>query len=174
MVAVQIVLPNLIQESGGMPMRASGVAMFVMLGLFIACLAIAADEDEAAVKKDLKELEGTWTLVSGTRDGKRLSDEEVKQTKITFEGDKFVFPNASGIGTSPKGTIQVFPSKNPKWMDSTATTDTAKGEISLGIYEFAGDDYRVCFAPPGKDRPKEFASTPGSGHNLQVWRRTRN
>ena len=100
-------------------MRASGIAMFVMLGLFIASLVVAADEDEAAVKKDLKKLEGTWALVSGTRDGKRLSEEEVKQTKITFESDKFVFPNASGIGTSQKGSIQVYPSKNPKWMDST-------------------------------------------------------
>lgn len=133
-------------------------------------LLIAADAKDGAVKKDLEDLQGTWRLVSAERDGKKLSEEEVKKTKITFEGDAFVFPDASGIGTSPKGIIKVDPSKNPKWMDSKATTDT-KRTISLGIYEIAGDDYKVCFAPPGKDRPKQFSSKPGSGYILQVWKR---
>jgi len=95
----------------------------------------------------------------------------VKKTKITFESNRFVFPDASGIGTSQKGIIKVYPSKTPKWMDSKATTDTAKGEISLGIYEITADDYKVCFAPPGKKRPTEFASKAGSGIILQVWKR---
>ncbi len=75
------------------------------------------------------------------------------------------------IGTSQKGIIKVDPSKTPKWMDSKATNDAAKGELSLGIYKIAGDDYKVCFAPPGKDRPKKFSSIPGSGQILQVWKR---
>jgi uncharacterized protein (TIGR03067 family) len=129
-----------------------------------------ASKDDAA-KKDLEKLQGTWALVSAERDGKKLSGEEVKKTRITFKGDSFAFPDASGIGTSQKGIIKVYPSKTPKWMDSKATNATAKGEISLGIYEIAGDDYKVCFAPPGKGRPKEFASKPGSGHILQLWKR---
>ena len=102
-----------------------------------------------------------------------MSGEEVKKTRITFKGDRFVFPAASGIGTSQKGIITVDPKKTPKWMDSTATTDTAKGKTSLGIYEIAGDDYQVCFAPPGKDRPKEFSSKPGNCFILQVWKRAK-
>jgi uncharacterized protein (TIGR03067 family) len=58
-------------------------------------------------------------------------------------------------------------------MDATATNEPDKGQISLGIYEIAGDDYKVCFAPPGKDRPKEFSSKPGSGYILQVWKRAK-
>jgi uncharacterized protein (TIGR03067 family) len=135
-------------------------------------LLIAADvpKDETA-KKDLEKLQGTWVLMVAQRDGKKLSDEEAKKTKIRFDGDKFEFPDASGIGTSQKGVIKVDPSKTPKWMDSKATNDAAKGELSMGIYEITGDDYKVCFAPPGKDRPKEFSSKPGSGHILQIWKR---
>jgi len=41
----------------------------------------------------------------------------------------------------------------------------------LGIYELEPDSYKVCFAPAGKPRPTEFASTPGSGQILQLWKR---
>jgi uncharacterized protein (TIGR03067 family) len=133
---------------------------------------IAADAPrDASPKKELKKLQGTWILVSAERDGKKLAEDVVKKTKITFKSDTFVFPDASGIGTSQKGIIKVDPSKTPKWMDTKATNDAAKGELSLCIYEIAGDDYKVCFAPPGKDRPKEFSSKPASGHILQVWKR---
>ena len=136
--------------------------------VFVVGLMVAADE---ASKKDLDQLQGTWTLVSEERDGKKLPGEEVKKTKITFTGDKF--PDTSGIGTSRNGVIKIDPTKTPKWMNSTATDDAGKGKASMGIYEIKGDDYKVCFSPPGKDRPTEFASKQGSGIILQVWRRER-
>jgi uncharacterized protein (TIGR03067 family) len=144
-----------------------GPLLVLTVGLL---LTADAPKDDAA-KKELDKLQGTGLLVSAEHDGKELSEEEVKKTKITFKNDTFVFPAASGIGTSQKGIIKVYPSKNPKWMDSEATTDTAKGKTSLGIYGITGDDYKVCFAPPGKKRPTEFASKPGSGIILQVWKR---
>lgn len=144
--------------------------LHTLLGLAVGLLVAAHSKDDGA-KKDLEKLQGTWILVSAERDGKKLAEEEVKKTKIAFKDDTFVFPDASGIGTSQKGIIKVDPSKTPKWMDSKAANDTAKGELSLGIYEIAGDDYKVCFAPPGKERPKEFSSKPGSGHIFQVWKR---
>src|SRR5580693_2071100 len=112
--------------------------------LVVVSLLVTADE---ASKKNLYQLQGTGTLVSAERDGKKLPEEETKKTKIIFRGDKFVFPDASGIGTSQKGVIMIDPSKTPKWMDSVATDDTGKGQVSLGIYEIKGDDYKVCFSP---------------------------
>ena len=50
-------------------------------------------------------------------------------------------------------------------------TISTKKEVMLGIYELDGDHYKVCFAPTGKPRPSEFASRPGSGNFLQVWKR---
>jgi hypothetical protein len=63
-------------------------------------LLIAADNPKDDAAKDLAKLKGTWLLVSAQRDGKKLPEEEVKKTKITFAGDTFLFPDASGIGTS--------------------------------------------------------------------------
>ena len=42
-----------------------------------------------------------------------------------------------------------------------------------GIYEIDGDNYKVCFAPPGKDRPKEFSSKGDEGLTLSVWKKAK-
>jgi uncharacterized protein (TIGR03067 family) len=148
---------------GNYPMRISIVSATALFGLCAASMVIAQDDAE---KKDLKKFEGTWNLVSGERDGKKVSEDEAKGTVITIKDGSFVFPDLSKIATSQKGPIKLDPTKNPKWIESTSSKDGSK---SLGIYEFTGNGYRVCFAPPGKDRPKEFSSKPGSGHNLQIW-----
>jgi uncharacterized protein (TIGR03067 family) len=147
----------------------SQAILVLAFGFFIG----GGDRSDDAAKKELATLQGTWVLISAEQDGKKLPEDAVKKTKITFKNDTYVFPDASGIATSQEGIIKVDPSKTPKWMESKATNDAAKGKLSLGIYEIAGDDYKVCFAPPGKDRPKEFSSKPGSGHILQVWKRAK-
>ena len=140
----------------------------------IAGLLIAADASpDAAIQEDLKQLAGTWKLVSATRDGVALPTAEVKQTNITFQTDRFEFPDASVIGTSQKGTLRLDPAKSPKTMDAIADGDAKKPIVSLGIYTIDGDHYRVCFAEPGKPRPTEFRAPAGSGLNLQIWKRAK-
>jgi hypothetical protein len=39
--------------------------------------------------------------------------------------------------------------------------------------EVKGDTHRVCFAAPGKPRPKAFESKEGSGHMLQTYKRAK-
>jgi hypothetical protein len=46
-----------------------------------------------------------------------------------------------------------------------------KGKTLLGIYAIEHDQLRLCHAPPGKDRPAEFASKDASGVSLQAWKR---
>jgi uncharacterized protein (TIGR03067 family) len=129
---------------------------------------IAADAEDA--KKDLDKLQGTWALVSGERDGKKFTEEEVKKTKLFIKGDTFRIPESS-VATSDDGTIKIDPSKKPKEMNATTGSGPDKGKIWQGIYKLRGDRYKVCFAPPGKDRPTEFSSKAGSGHLLQLWKR---
>lgn len=63
--------------------------------LFVGFLIAADAPKDDLVKKDLDQLQGTWTLVSGERDGKKLPENKVKKTKIAFLGGKFLFPDAS-------------------------------------------------------------------------------
>ncbi|GEM_PF-1824245 len=134
-----------------------------LIGILTTSELFAQDDAE---KKDMKKLEGTWSLVFGQRDGKKVSDEEAKNTVITIKGNEFIFPAVSKIGTSAKGTIKLDTAKNPKWMDSFPSNDGTK---FLGIYEFVDNGYKVCFSEQGKERPKEFSAKAGSGFDLQIW-----
>lgn len=150
-------------------MRGSMMTAFGMGIVVLAVGALIAAEAEDA-KKDLEKLQGTWLLVAGERDGKEFTEEEVKKTKLFIKGDTFRIPE-SAVATSQDGTIKIDPSKKPKEMDATTGSGPDKGKTWQGLYELDGDTYKVCFAPPGKDRPKEFSSKAGSGHLLQVWKR---
>jgi hypothetical protein len=43
----------------------------------------------------------------------------------------------------------------------------------LAIYELGENTRKVCIAPPGKARPKDFTSTAGSGHILVTFERVK-
>ena len=146
------------------------ISMILLIGLLIA--AGPAKDDEA--KKDLAALQGTWALESAEKDGKKVPEEEVKNTRLIVEGNKFRFSKDSKVGTSQEGTFVLDPTKSPKATASTATVGPDKGKEFLGIYEIDGDKHTVCLAPPGKERPKALSSKPGSGHFLQVWKRVKN
>lgn len=128
------------------------------------------NRDAEAAKKDWDKLQGTWVLVAGERDGKKFTEEEVKKTKLFIKGETFRIPESSAA-TSEDGTIKIDPSKKPKEMNATTGSGPDKGKTWHGIYELDADMYKVCFAPPGKDRPTEFSSKAGSRHLLQVWKR---
>jgi len=143
-----------------------------VLAIIVVGLLVAADfPKDAATKKDFDALQGTWVLVSGERDGKKLSEETAKNTKLAVAGFKFLFVEGGEIGTASEGMFTLDATKKPKQTDSTATKGPDKGKVFLGIYDIEGDMHKVCFAPPGKERPKEFSSKEGSGHIFQVWKR---
>jgi uncharacterized protein (TIGR03067 family) len=148
-------------------MRAS-VALLVLIG---AAGVLAADDKdkEKAVKKDLKAFAGKWKAVSVESDGKKITEDELKDIYVTHDGNKITV--RKGDTPMVEGTIEIDPTKKPKTVDFTSTQEKTKGQVSRGIYEFDGDSYRLCLAAPGKDRPKEFSGKEGSGHALIVYKR---
>ena len=143
--------------------------IFFAVGLLIVSCEFPKKGQEG--QTDIEKLQGTWQLVSGVVDGKKLPDKEVKNTQIIIKDNTFVLPNASGVGTSPKGTFIINPNSDPKQVDSTATDGPNVGKVSLGIYEFEGDSQKTCFGTPGGAPPTELSSKPSSGNILQVWKR---
>ncbi len=130
----------------------------------VAGFLIAADDP----KDELKKLEGTWTMVSGEKDGKPVAEQTIKAAKLVIKGDQ----HDVKIGDEGyKGTHKIDPSKKPKTIDATDTDGPFKGKTVHGIYELDGDTFKVCFAKPGEDRPKEFSTKSGTGHILHVWKR---
>jgi uncharacterized protein (TIGR03067 family) len=139
--------------------------MFAVMLSFV----INADAKDDAVKKDLAALEGEWTIVSAERDGMKLPDELLKNSKRTAKGNESSV--IVGGQLFMKATVAVDPSKKPKTIDYDVTDGPNKGKKQFGIYEIDGDTVKFCFAAPGNDRPTEFSSKERSNRILSVWKR---
>lgn len=145
-----------------------------VLFVFALTAAAAPPRDEKG-DKERKKLAGTWALASGQVDGKAIPEEQVKATKITWDGDKatVVSPHQSKETITAKVT-RIDPGKKPGEMDWVRDAGPGKEKTMLGIYEWVdADTYRICFDPACKDRPKDFKAAAGSGHILHVWKRAK-
>jgi uncharacterized protein (TIGR03067 family) len=126
--------------------------------------------DEASDKEDLERHQGTWTIVWEEYDGERLPrGESVGLTRIVkgHEATRMKGQEAS------KSILRLDSSKQPRQYDAEIVDGPNTGQIIRGIYEFDGDYLKMCSGAPGKARPREFITSPGSGLGIQVWRRTR-
>jgi uncharacterized protein (TIGR03067 family) len=139
-----------------------------LLAVVAVVLLVAADKDDAG-KKDLEKLQGTWTYVSVESNGQKITEDQLTKMSITYSGDKWAVKEDGKVAHA--GTQKLDPSKTPHEIDSLITEGEGKGTTMLGIYEFKGDTFRVCFDPQGKERPKEF--TPKEGQFAGVIRRAK-
>jgi uncharacterized protein (TIGR03067 family) len=134
-----------------------------------AVLLVAADKPADASKQDLEKLQGDWGVASQVIDGKKVADDEAQTLFRTVKGDAYtVFFYDKPIG---KGTFTIDATAKPKTIDARPEAAPKDAPPLLGIYEIEGDTYRVCFAPAGKERPKDFKCPAGSGQTLTVWKR---
>jgi uncharacterized protein (TIGR03067 family) len=134
--------------------------------LILICLTtpiLAADADD-----ELAKLAGTWQLVSAVRDGKETPEEVVSEIRVVIkEGKHSVYFGNDVVAKEIPFVVDA--TKEPK-----ETTDTLPdGKTIKGIYMLDGDTLTSCVAEPDKDRPTEFASKPGSGHTLRVFKRVK-
>jgi uncharacterized protein (TIGR03067 family) len=137
----------------------------VLLVLTVALL-VAADD---ANKKDRERMQGDWVAASQVIDGQKLGDDEAQTLFRTVKDDTYtVFSFKKPVG---KGTFTIDATKKPKTIDARSAAAAKDAPPLLGIYEIDGDTFRACFAPPGKERPKDFDCKADSGHTLTVWKR---
>ena len=129
-----------------------------------AVMLVAADAKDDAFKKDMEALQGKWQLVSMQRDGEAVDVSKDASRVIT--GDKYELTLRPGL--SIEGTYKIDPTAKPKKMETTATSGPYKDQELLGIYELSGDTLKICYAPPGKERPTEFKTKEGTGCILTV------
>jgi uncharacterized protein (TIGR03067 family) len=153
-------------------MRSSFIGFVVVAVLFtaIATIATAEDAKEEAIKKDRKQIEGTWIVVALEVNGNKAMDEDAKKLTVVNGADGTWSLLSEGKEIS-KGTSTIDPMQKLKALNFTATEGEGKGNQYLGIYELGEKTRKMCFAPPGKERPVEFSSTPGSEHILVTFER---
>jgi uncharacterized protein (TIGR03067 family) len=151
--------------------RMQGIVMKRRTLLLVAvCLVLAGEtpRDEAA-RKDLEWMQGDWQAVSRVVDGTPFPDDDAQSMFRTVKGDQYtIFLFQKPLG---KGKMKLDATKTPRAIDALPEGPAGKSGPILGIYEISGDTLKMCFAQPGKERPKDFACKAGSGHNLTVWTR---
>ena len=140
-----------------------------LFGLAAVAMSAALAEDSEAIKKDIAQLQGEWSMVSGSADGYALPDAMRETAKRVCKGDETTVTIGAQLLMKAKFTID--PSRKPKIIDYQMIDGPTKGKKQLGIYEVAGDTAKFCFGSPGSERPTDFTSKPGDGRTLSVWKR---
>jgi len=140
-----------------------------LIGLAAVAMSTAWAEDSEAIKKDRAQLQGEWSMVSGSADGSAMPDAMRETAKRVCKGDETTVTVGEQLLMKAKFTID--PSRKPKTIDYEMIDGPTKGKRQLGIYELEGDTAKFCFASPGSERPADFISTLGDGRTLSVWKR---
>ncbi len=146
---------------------------FLLIGVFLAATALAATADDAkdeAIKKDRQRIEGTWRITELVVNGNPAKEEDARKLTVV-NGSDGTWSLRSENKEISKGTSTFDPTQKPKAIDFKPTTGDAKGKLHLGIYELGEHARKMCFAPPGKERPTEFSSKPGGGQILVKFER---
>jgi uncharacterized protein (TIGR03067 family) len=137
-----------------------------------AAVLLVAAADEAA-KKDQDKMQGQWEAVGIEYNGKDLKADGVKLT-FTFKGNKATLSGSDEITKDFSGfTFKLDPSTNPKCIDMTVTAGDQKDSVIEGIYEFKGEELRICAKITEKARPTKFASPEGEFIGLMTLKRVK-
>lgn len=149
------------------------ILRFVVSGILLATMGTGAPADDAtdeAIKKERKLIEGTWRVVAIEIDGNKSTDAGVSKVIVVNGPDGTWSLRVDGKEIS-KGTSMIDPSRHPRQIDFLATDGESKDSVFLGVYDLGEKTRTLCFAPSGKARPTELASTPGSQHILVTFER---
>jgi uncharacterized protein (TIGR03067 family) len=139
----------------------------IMLLLFFGSPTAIAGADTDPSAKDLEAIQGDWGIAEYVVDGIKSEDDNAQSLFRTIKGNHYtVFLFDKPLGS---GTIKLDATQKPKHIDSIP--DKMPGKPFLGIYEIDGNRVKVCYAPPGKDRPTEFVSKKDSGNTFMIWER---
>ncbi|MBC8003206.1 MAG: TIGR03067 domain-containing protein [Opitutaceae bacterium] len=143
-------------------------SLFVALAVVAYSVTVRAEENPS-ITNELAQLQGTWSMVSGSADGQPMPAEMLKQMKRVCKGDETTTTMGGQVFMKAKFTID--PSKKPKTIDYQMIEGFTKGKKQLGVYEVDGDTFKSCFGAADAERPKDFTSQPGDKRTSSVWKR---
>jgi uncharacterized protein (TIGR03067 family) len=136
----------------------------LVLAAFIVVPGVTADDKKPA-KFDAAKMVGSYTFVSGVRDGKKVEDKNLKAVTLTVEKKEMVLKTPDG---DFKFGYTVDASKSPVAIDlEILDGPIGKGAKAKGIVALDGDTLKLAYHPMEGERPKDFDGK-GGNHSVTV------
>jgi uncharacterized protein (TIGR03067 family) len=126
----------------------------------------AEEKGKEEAKLDPAKLVGTWTFVSGEKEGTKVPEDnlkkitvEIAKDTITLKSDdgKFVMKYSVDTKKSP-ARISIEIIEGPQ----------GKGSKAEGIIALKGDELKLCYPSMGGEAPKDFTTKKDSKLHLFV------
>jgi uncharacterized protein (TIGR03067 family) len=129
---------------------------------FLVSTAAAEDKD----KLDPAKLVGTWTYVSGEKDGKKVSADDLNKGTVEISKETITLKAPDGKFVMK---YKLDLTKSPVRIDLEITEGPqGQGSKAEGIIALDKGQLKLCYPAMGGDTPKDFATKEGSGLHLFV------
>jgi uncharacterized protein (TIGR03067 family) len=119
--------------------------------------------------EQLRGLEGTWSFARLEIDGNSMPAAALGASRILIDGDRFRTESPQAIY---EGIFNINVEPDPHEIDIEFIAGPEAGNWNYGVFRLDGDQLEICLDINGKPRPKEFATTSGSGHACETLKRT--
>ena len=131
------------------------MAYLLVLGLGLSQGGAAKD---AAIKKDKDAMQGTWSVVAVTSEGKDAESSKLIGAQVIFKDDK-VRGKGIRLGKDNECGYKIDPTSKIKAIDFI----DQDGTVVPGIYQLDGTKLNICTTAPKSPRPGSFEPKRGSG-----------
>jgi len=109
-----------------------------------------------------KRLAGVWEIEEGVNQGEELSEEELEGTTMVVRGDTIITYDKDE-NEKYRAIFTIDASKRPIHIDMVTYMKGRPPTKSAGILKFEEpDEFVLCYALPGVDRPAKFESPSNS------------
>jgi uncharacterized protein (TIGR03067 family) len=113
----------------------------------------------------LRSMEGTWAFRSLEVDGHAVPSSMVSSSHLLLDGDRFRMESPEA---TYEGIFTIDVEKEPHRIDIDFVEGPEAGNRCEGLFQLDGDQLTICLGLAGSSRPEKFATTPGTGHALEV------
>jgi uncharacterized protein (TIGR03067 family) len=113
----------------------------------------------------LRGMEGTWAFRSLEIDGQAVPSSMLSHSRLLLDGDRF---RTESPEATYEGIFTIDVEKEPHRIDIDFIEGPEAGNRCEGLFQLDGGQLTFCLGLAGSSRPEHFATSPGSGHALEV------
>jgi uncharacterized protein (TIGR03067 family) len=114
---------------------------------------LAVNTDDAAIRKEVQRLEGTWKVVAMEAEGKKVAEKDIPFETVVFKQGKIDVERERKKGAAVL-MYKLDVSKTPKTISVKDETVKKNHDVN-GIYSLDGDKLKICLISKGA-APTEF------------------